>query len=280
MSTMDVRVATLLPAVAASPAHARVLLALDGAAIIRDVGDLDTALALGGQVLDGRVRRIGPQFEVTPNQLADEAAAVMAQPADGRGRQRYRGPMDADQPAHNDGFGFGDFAPDHMFLWCTTPCAMGGASFLVDAVRLLSIVSAPDPHFADFAWTVPIDHSVPNFPQPTFEPIARYVNGRVQVRCHPDMAAAPGPDEQRNAIQVATWMKAVAEARSAGAQFRLQAGDLLCIDNYRMLHGRNGYVQPTRSVTSIWAWTSSALRVPTGALDIAVPNPIGKNDAR
>jgi len=274
---MDVRAATLLPAVATTVAHARTLLSLDGAAILRGVDDLATAVSLGERILHGRVMRIGPQFEVSPQQLADEAEAVMAQPADERGRQRYRGPMDADQPAHNDGFGFGDFAPDHMFLWCATPCAVGGASFLVDAVRLLSIVSETDAGFADFAWTVPIDHSVPNFPQPTFEPIARHVNGRVQVRCHPDMAAAPGPGEHADARYVTFWMDAVARARSTGTQFRLQAGDLLCIDNYRMLHGRNGYVQPSRSVSSIWAWTSSAQSVPVGALDIAVPDPIGRN---
>lgn len=269
---MDVRIATLLPTYATSAAHARVLLALDGAAVIRGVPDLDEALATAHEVHRGRVVRLGPQFEVSPQQLAEEASAVMAQPADERGRQRYRGPMHEDQPAHNDGFSFGDFAPDHMFLWCATPCSVGGASFLVDAARLLAMVSADDPEFAEFAWNVPVDHSVPNFPQPTFEPIARHVNGRVQIRCHPDMASVPGPNEQQHAPLVARWMDAVAGARNSGVQFRLQAGDLLCIDNYRMLHGRNGYVQPERIVTSIWTWTVDALRVPTGILDLATPD--------
>ena len=36
------------------------------------------------------------------------------------------GSYDHTQPAHNDGYGFGDFAPDHIFLWCDTPCPSAG----------------------------------------------------------------------------------------------------------------------------------------------------------
>lgn len=277
---MDPRAAAILPQVAMSCEHARALLAVDGAALVRGVTDLDQAVATGRDVLGPRTVRIRPQFEVTPVQIADEAAVVTAQPADERGRKRYRGPMEADQPAHNDGFGFGDYAPDHIFLWCAQPCAIGGASFLVDALRLLTLLSAHDEAFARFAWTVPIDHSMPNFPQPSFEPIARRVHGRVQVRCHPDLAAAPGPDEHSHAPMVQHWMDEVARSRHDGTQFRLAAGDLLCIDNYRILHGRNGYVQPERKVTSIWAWTTEACAVPVGELDIATPDLAALQSAR
>ncbi len=272
---MDVRTATVLPTVAASPEHARALLALDGTALVRDVTSLETAIEVARSVLGDHLVRINRQFEVTREQIAEEAAVVTAQAPDERGRMRRRGPMEEHQPAHNDGFGFGDFAPDHIFLWCRQPCAVGGASFLVDAGRLLAVLSERDPAFGRFAWTVPIDHSMPNFPHPSNHPIARTVHGRLQVRCHPDLAAAPGPDERHDAAFVRTWTDAVAEARHRGIQFRLAAGELLCIDNYRMLHGRNGYVGPERSVSSIWAWTKEACRIPAGQLDIATPDLAG-----
>jgi hypothetical protein len=64
---------------------------------------------------------------------------------------------------------------------------------------------------------------------------------------------------------------AVAEARTTGPRFRLQAGQMICIDNYRMLHGREAYVDVDRKVVSIWAWTSSAINIPAGQLNITEP---------
>ena len=77
---------------------------------------------------------------------------------------------------HNDGFGFGDFGPDYLFLWCGRPDAAGdGASFLVDGLALLEQLAA-DPDYADvarFAWDTDIDQSEPNFPLAAHAPIAR-----------------------------------------------------------------------------------------------------------
>lgn len=270
---MDVRDANLIPRIATSPEHARALVALDGAAIVTGVESVEAGIEIGRAVLGPRTVRIHRQFDVTKESQQVEADIVTAQPADERGRKRYRVPMDGHQPAHNDGFGFGDFAPDHMFLHCEVPCRVGGASFLVDALRLLSILSASDPELARFAWETPIDHSMPNFPQGAFHPIARLApGGRTQVRAHPDQAAAPGPQEAADAELLARWTAAVDRARHAGGHFRLEAGEMLCIDNYRMLHGRNGVVSEDRKVTSIWAWTTDAVAVPTGDLDLTAPD--------
>ena len=270
---MDVRSANLVPRIASTPEVARALVAIDGAAIVEGIASVEEAIAFGERMLGERTVRVRPQFEATKEYHAEEDAAVLAQAPDERGRTRQRVGMQGHQPAHNDGFGFGDFAPDHMFLWCERPCDLGGASFLVDALSLLTLVGADDPEFAEFAWTTPIDHSMPNFPQGSFEPIARMVpGGRVQVRSNPDQCAVPGPDEARDAEMLARWSSAVHAARTGGAQFRASAGQLLCIDNYRMLHGRNGVVSPDRKMVSIWAWTTDAVAVPEGELDIASPD--------
>lgn len=67
------------------------------------------------------------------------------------------------------------------------------------------------------------------------------------------------------------WRAAVLEARDRGAEFRLGAGELLCTDNYRMLHGRQGFADDACWVVSIWARTSAALAVPDADLTIVIP---------
>lgn len=272
---MDVRTAALVPRRAATPEHARAVVARDGAALVSGIGSVDEAVAFGEAMLGPRVVKVRPQFEVTTESTETEAKIVTAQPADERGRKRYRVPLDGHQPAHNDGFGFGDFAPDHMFLYCERPCDVGGASFLVDALELLTMLSA-DAEFARFAWEQPIDHSMPNFPQGSFHPIARLApGGRTQVRANPDQSVMPGREDTADVAMLQRWADAVSTARTDGAHFRAAAGELLCIDNYRMLHGRNGVVSPDRKMVSIWAWTTDAVAIPEGEMDIAAPNLAG-----
>jgi len=109
----------------------------------------------------------GLQFEATKDKQEAEAAVVADQPVDERGRKRRLTATEERMAPHNDGFGFGDFGPDYLFLWCGRPDAYGeGASFLVDGLRLLELM-AGDPEYRDvarFAWETGIDQSEPNFP--------------------------------------------------------------------------------------------------------------------
>ena len=269
---MDLRTVNCVPRTATSIEHARTLIALDGAAILTGIASVDEAVARGEEVLGARTIRVRPQFEATKANNESENAIVALEQPDHRGRKRDLGRYDLMQPAHYDGFAFGDFCPDHMFLWCERPCSQGGASFLVDAVKVLTLLSEEDPAFAEFAWNVDIDHSEPGAPQGIHAPIARLVGGaRTQVRSHPYQAPVLGPDEAADWPFVERWGRAVAAARMTGPRFRLQAGDMICIDNYRLLHGRDAFVEPERKVVSIWAWTTSAMAVPDGVLDIIHP---------
>jgi hypothetical protein len=270
---MDVRLANLLPATATTPAQARGLVALDGAALVSGMDTVDDAVAFATAMLGERAVRVAPQFEATRARMEENGPIVAAQPVDHRGRKRMLGSYDAIQPAHNDGYGFGDFAPDHIFLWCGQPCPTGGASFLIDALKLVTILGADDPAWAEFAWTVPIDHSEPNFPQGVDAPIARITpGGRAQARSHPYQLPVLGPDEAAQYPYVERWGRAVAEARNTGPRFRLQAGQMVCIDNYRMLHGREAFQDAGRMVVSIWGWTHEAVAIPASQLEITTPN--------
>lgn len=270
---MDLRDANVVPRIATTAEQARAVVALDGAALVPNIASLDDAIAFGTRMLGSRAVRVRPQFEATKEYNEYENSIVDAQPIDERGRKRTLGRYDLQQPAHNDGFAFGDFAPDHMFLYCERPCSIAGASFLVDALKLLSLLSLDDPELARFCWDVPIDHSEPNFPQNRPAPIARLVpGGRVQVRSHLYQAPVIGANEAAEWEMVRKWGEAVAYARANGPRFRAQAGELICIDNYRMLHGRDGFADPERKMVSIWAWTTDAVAIPEGELNIATPD--------
>lgn len=246
----------------------------DGAAILTGVPDERTALSAGLRSLGTKGVRIGRQIEATQRNEAAQARAVAEQPSDDKGRKRAFTLATERMPPHNDGYAFGDFAPDHLFLWCERPAAVGGDSFLVDTSRLLDLFAA-DPDNADmipFCWNVAVDHSEPNYPQDRLQPLVRLTpRGRFQGRYHPYLSAADGPTRERDRTFVRRWEHAVLSARDHGPMFRLEAGDLLCIDNYRMLHGRDSHNDPRRRLCAIWGWSTDAVSLPEGALDINDP---------
>ncbi|MEV0224677.1 TauD/TfdA family dioxygenase [Streptomyces sp. NPDC050704] len=271
---MDVSSASFIPRRAADAAEAREVLAAEGAVIVTGLPDERSAIAYGREVMGDKAVRIGTQFEATKAHGEQEAAKVAEQPADSRGRKRSFAPTEERMVAHNDGFAFGDYAPDHLFLWCERPAARGGDSFLVDTSRLLDLLAA-DPEWAavaEFCRTTDIDHSEPNYPQDTYAPIARTVpSGRFQGRYHPYLASVEGPLEDQHMDFVRRWEEAVVAARDTGPMFRVDAGEMICLDNYRVLHGRDGHSDPARRVCSIWGWSTDAVAIPDGPLDIVVP---------
>jgi hypothetical protein len=276
---MDFTLASVVPQRVGSPAEARAEVRERGAAILPGCGDREAAFAAGRAFLGADLRRFGLQFEATKAKQEAEAALVDDQPADERGRKRRFTATAERMTPHNDGFGFGDFGPDYLFLWCGRPDGYGeGASFLVDGLRLLELM-AEDPAYAAlarFAWHTAIDQSEPNFPLAAHAPIARWLpaSGRVQVRHHPFQAPVPGQpprDEASQAELIAAWSRAVTAARDSGPMFHADSGDLICVDNYRLTHGRDGYRDPGRVMLSIWGWSAAAIAVPEGPLDIVRP---------
>jgi hypothetical protein len=271
----DLAAACLVPRRVSSPEEAREVVDAEGAAIVSGIADSEAAIAFGRAMLGEDLRRIGRQIEATRKRGEEESAKIDQQPADARGRKR-RIVTDTSlpMPAHNDGFAFGDYAPDRLFLFSARPAATGGESFLVDGVAVLDILER-DPanaEMVEFCRTVDIDHSEPNFPQDTYSPILRTTPaGRPQVRHHPYLAPVMGPDEAAQWPFVKHWTAAVTAARDTGPRFRLEAGDMACVDNYRLFHGRHGYTDPARTLYSIWGWSSAAVAVPAGELDIVMP---------
>jgi hypothetical protein len=51
-------------------------------------------------------------------------------------------------------------------------------------------------------------------------------------------------------------------AGRAAPRFLLHPGELLCLDNYRVFHGREPYAGSDRILHKLWAWTDMAFGLP------------------
>ncbi len=177
------------------------------------------------------------------------------------------------QSGHTDGFAYGDRYPDYIFLLCVRPAIAGGESFVLDTYRMLDALigsaAAEDAAFAAFLQTVAVEQTEPGF-QSSFAP-AIFDNGRGRKMSRwtpvqrPDPALAPAEQERQRAW-LARWSALTYAASLNAPRFVLGAGETICIDNYRMLHGRSGFDDTDRTLWRIWAWTNESLGVPDGLL--------------
>ncbi len=198
----------------------------------------------------------------------------------GNADRNYRGAMpgvDAFtvpfQSGHTDGFAYGDAYPDYIFLLCVRPAASGGESLVVDTYAILDALrTSPDIEdqaFHAFLTTVPIEQTEPDFQASTAPVVLDNGHGRRMSRWTPvqrPIAGRPGAETAQHLAWLDRWKAITHEASKAAPKFTLQAGETICIDNYRMLHGRTGFDDTERTLWRIWAWTTEALRVPEGML--------------
>jgi hypothetical protein len=273
--TLDVTQACVVPRRAETIEEVRHLLATEGAALVGGVASQSAGADLAAEILSDKLIRIGRQFEASKRHHDEETAKIESLPVDARGRKRFFTPPAERMIPHNDGFSFADFAPDYLFLWCEQPARPeGGDSFLIDAYKLSQLLAAePETaELAQFCWDTDIDQSEPSSLEFNDAPIARRVaSGRVQVRNHPYFMARVGELEATQDPLVRQWQDLLLQARDTGPTFRVEAGDMICADNYRVLHGRYEYDDFARKVHSIWGWTTDAIAVPKEVLDIAAP---------
>ncbi|CAN5795291.1 hypothetical protein BH10ACT1_BH10ACT1_41300 [soil metagenome] len=169
-------------------------------------------------------------------------------------------------PVHADGFAYGDQHPDGLFLLCVHQGTGGGESIALDAYALLDALAHEDPELHHFLLHVPVDLTEPDM-RPTISPIVlTLASGRLAVRRSLYMAPAPDADDvDLDAARILRW-RTLARSLSEGLpRFRLDRGEALCIDNYRVLHGRDPFAGE-RFLWRIWAWTPRSNGVPSGPL--------------
>lgn len=260
---------SVVPERTADPAIAAALVARDGSAILTGVdptpdGGVDAARTLLGE----RGIEVRPQFEASKALAARNQQLRAELPDDDLRRTRYSYDHTVPLPPHNDGFAFGDEAPDHLFLNCIHPCPVGGESWVLDGLALVEALSAaPETSWAAGPlWELDLDHTDPGY-ELVVGPIARRLpSGRVQVRMNPYQRARG--DDAAGVALAELWERAKSEAAAAARRFRLDRGELLCVDNLRFAHSRDPFVSDRRSVVSTWGWTTEAVRVPRRALEL------------
>lgn len=145
--------------------------------------------------------------------------------------------------------------PDEDFLVqrCDQPALEGGETFLLDGYRLIDQLRASDsdPELYDFVtgvdidyfglWTNPSSRGVPT--TPLLRRLVEYTRaGRRVVRASDYAAPAPrDPQAAHHAELLDRYADLLATATETIPRFRLEAGEVLVVDNYRFLHGRDPF---------------------------------------
>ncbi|WP_181779701.1 TauD/TfdA family dioxygenase [Pseudonocardia pini] len=232
---------------------------LDGVGVVPPVGDLRSGVDTAGAV-------IVPGYATDPERLVDAAATALG----GRLRELFgiRPQGGADAPVlglHSDGANvvvdvhgrsvrLRDPDEDWLFMLCGRAADSGGDSVLVDGYALVEALrTAEDPELREVheflvgtdvdyfgAWVAPA-RGVPG--TPLVRRLVEYTRtGRRVVRASDYAAPVPRePEWERHAALLDRYADVLATAMEVAPRFRLDAGDLFVLDNYRFLHGRDGY---------------------------------------
>jgi gamma-butyrobetaine dioxygenase len=147
-----------------------------------------------------------------------------------------------------------DPVPGYILLHCLQNDADGGDSTLVDGFHAAAILQRDDP--AGFATLASTDVTFRYRDDSTFLEhhaplIERNAAGEVVQIRYSNRTEMIGrlPVDQLDAYYAAraAFWKLIAPASPLTLRFRLQPGELLMMDNYRLLHGRTGYTLATGS---------------------------------
>jgi len=260
------RPTSFLPRRVADADEAFRLLRAEGAVILTDSGSSrEDARGVAARVL----RTLAPVIP-DPAPIKEGGGNADREYKTMPGVDAYRVPF---QTGHTDGFAYGDAYPDYIFLLCVRPASAGGESLAVDTYAILDALrdsSDPDDRaLHTFLTTVPIEQTEPDFHASTAPVVLDNGHGRRMSRWTPvqrPVASLAPADAAQHAAWLERWKTLTHEASKAAPKFTLQAGETICIDNYRMLHGRTGFDDTERTLWRIWAWTTEAREVPTGML--------------
>lgn len=197
-------------------------------------------------------------------------------------------------PPHSDGYMWADCYPDLVILACEEPASSGGgANYLIDGHAVLNRLN---PATRALLETEPVDHTERKkkdcLGAESIVPVFRYLEPkgwREEGRnlCWRRMVSnaskytlpatgekvaytslwTPSPGstkEQTEAILAALHQvdQAIAVESIEAPRFTLEKGEALIVDNFRMLHSRDGFDGGQRKMWRIWSWTNAAFGLP------------------
>ena len=244
--TLDIPIRTT------DPREARLLVERNGAAILSGWGTSpDDAVAAAHAIFGGDVLEAPSPSEVRI----------------GGDRDRKLPHIDNTTPlqAHTDGFSYGDRYPDYFLLACAHSSPVGGESFLVDGEAVVAELAARHGggDLVERLQSVAVDQTEPDMQRSVSPIIGRTSAGRLMLRRFPfQRPSEESVDVERDTMMIEVWKEAIVAAGERAPRFKLLPGEVAVVDNYRMMHGREGYADLDRLMWRVWVWTTAAWGVP------------------
>jgi alpha-ketoglutarate-dependent taurine dioxygenase len=178
-------------------------------------------------------------------------------------------------PMHVDGFTYGHDCPDVMILLCDRASPEGGESVLVDDLAVLDALAdepegSPGARLLAFMAGTELDLTSPGMVARQGTMLRTAPSGRRLLwlgalrDCVGPTADDPDPEATERRIDEVNDL--FEGFRRRAPRFRLAAGEAVCVDNHRVSHSRDAYVDLDRLLWRIWAWTDQAFGVPEGRL--------------
>ncbi|MFP5069168.1 TauD/TfdA family dioxygenase [Pseudonocardia nantongensis] len=221
----------------ATSTGAREVLAEDGVVLVPDAGDDPEALVvLAATVLGGRLREL---FGIRPQGGTD--SPVLGLHNDGA----Y---LEAD--VHGRTVQLRDPDEDYLLMHCSVPAPSGGDSVLVDGYALVDRLADGHPELHAFLTGCDVDFFGSRVNPPRGVPdtplLRRMVEhtrgGRRAVRASDYALPVPRePHWDEHLGRIEEYADLLAGAYEVAPRFRMDAGDVLLLDNYRYLHGRDAF---------------------------------------
>ncbi|OLM21362.1 MULTISPECIES: TauD/TfdA family dioxygenase [unclassified Pseudonocardia] len=221
----------------ASVDDARAVLAEDGVVRIPGAGlDPECLVVTAARVLGGRLREL---FGIRPQGGTDSPALGLHN--DGAYLQG---------DVHGRTVRLRDPDEDYLLMHCTSPAPSGGDSVLVDGYALVDRLATDHPELHAFVTGADTDFFGTRVDPPRGVPatplLRRMVEytrgGRRAVRASDYALPVPRvPEWDEHLARIEEYADLLATASEAAPRFRMDSGDLLILDNYRFLHGRDAF---------------------------------------
>ena len=142
---------------------------------------------------------------------------------------------------------------------------------LIDGYALVDALTTQDPELHRFLTEVAVDQSEEGM-HPFVSPLVSSrgtagAAGRRVVRRPGYIAPASGEeaDAAAAAAMLERWGEVCEAARDGARRFRLSPGEVVVVDNDRVLHSRDPYTGD-RLLWRVWIWTTAGDGVPSGML--------------
>lgn len=171
--------------------------------------------------------------------------------------------------SHTDGFSYGNSYPDYFLLLGEAASPDRGESFLLDGPALLAWTAAQPggTSFVQRLTTSPVEQTEPGKRQAVGPMVGMSETGRPMFRRFPEQQPRVDADDpSADAAMIAAWHQLIDDVSLFAPRFKLEPGDAIVIDNYRLFHGREAYADMNRCMWRVWVWTSEGSGVPEGML--------------